>query len=150
MHEDYVSSVSYQFRREHWQSAHVAIRVANVELEIAAGCPSELVEPLHKCRDPLLRLRVAFGEASEDSQLPHPLGLLPPRRHRPRRRRAAEQGDELAARRHSITSSARASSVGGTSRPSALAVLRLITSSYLVGACTGRSAGFSPLRMRST
>jgi hypothetical protein len=51
---------------------------------------------------------------------------------------------------HSITSSARASSVGGTSRPSARAVLRLITSSYLVGACTGRSAGFSPLRMRST
>jgi hypothetical protein len=25
----------------------------------------------------------------------------------------------------------------------------LITSSYFVGACTGRSAGFSPLRMRS-
>src|SRR5207245_7064447 len=44
---------------------------------------------------------------------------------------------------HSITSSARASSVGGTSRPSALAALRLITSSYLVGACTGRSAGFT-------
>ena len=53
-------------------------------------------------------------------------------------------------RLYSITSSARASSDGGTSRPSALAVLRLITSSYLVGACTGRSAGFSPLRMRST
>src|SRR5207248_10082356 len=31
---------------------------------------------------------------------------------------------------HSITSSARASSVGGTSRPSALAVLWLIISSY--------------------
>jgi hypothetical protein len=40
----------------------------------------------------------------------------------------------------------RASSVAGTSRPSALAVFRFITSSYLVGACTGRSAGFSPLR----
>src|SRR5262249_21199909 len=53
-------------------------------------------------------------------------------------------------RTHSITSSARASNVTGTSRPSALAVLRLITSSYLVGACTGRSAGFSPLSMRST
>jgi hypothetical protein len=51
---------------------------------------------------------------------------------------------------YSITSSARASSDGGTRRPSALAVLRLIASSYLVGACTGRSAGFSPLRMRST
>jgi hypothetical protein len=34
-------------------------------------------------------------------------------------------------------------------RPSALAVLRLITVSNLVGACTGRLAGFSPLRMRS-
>src|SRR6516165_10753750 len=51
---------------------------------------------------------------------------------------------------HSITSSARASSVGGTVRPSAFAVFMLITNSYLVGACTGRSAGFSPLRMRST
>ena len=51
---------------------------------------------------------------------------------------------------YSITSSARASSIGGTSRPSVLAVLRLMTSSYLVGACTGRSPGFSPLRMRST
>ena len=52
---------------------------------------------------------------------------------RPRRRGAAEQRDEVAAP-HSITSSARASSIGGTSRPSAFAVLRLITSSYLVGA----------------
>src|SRR5262245_12348204 len=53
-------------------------------------------------------------------------------------------------RAYSITSSARASIDGGISRPSALAVLRLITNSYLVGACTGRSAGFSPLRTRST
>src|SRR5262245_36321127 len=64
--------------------------------------------------------------------------------------RAAEKRDELAAPDHSITSSARASRVGGTVRPSAFAVFRLITSSYFVGACTGRSAGFSPLRMRST
>jgi hypothetical protein len=51
---------------------------------------------------------------------------------------------------YSITSSARVRSAGDTVRPSAFAVLRLIVSSYLVGACTGRSAGFSPLRMRST
>jgi hypothetical protein len=50
---------------------------------------------------------------------------------------------------YSMTSSARASSVGGTSRPSALAVFRLITSSYLVGAWTGSWLGFSPFRMRS-
>src|SRR5262249_25486134 len=60
-----------------------------------------------------------------------------------------EPHDELAAH-HSITSSARASTVGGTVSPSVLAVLRLITSSYLVGFCTGSSDGFSPLRMRST
>jgi hypothetical protein len=75
---------------------------------------------------------------------------LRPRRHRPCRRRAAKERDELASPDHSITSSARARTVDGISIPSALAVLRLITSSYLVGACTGKSAGFSPLRMRST
>jgi hypothetical protein len=48
-----------------------------------------------------------------------------------------------AGRLSSITSSARASSGGGTSRPSALAVLRLMTSSNLVGSITGRSAGFA-------
>ena len=52
--------------------------------------------------------------------------------------------------RYSITSSARAISDCGTVSPSAFAVLRLIINSYFVGACTGRSAGFSPLRIRST
>src|SRR5262249_28862670 len=75
--------------------------------------------------------------------------LLRARLERPRRS-AAEQRDEMATPHHSITSSARASSVGGISTPSALAVFKLMTSSYLVGVCTGRSAGFSPLRMRST
>src|SRR5262249_4593525 len=74
--------------------------------------------------------------------------MLRARRERPRGCRAAEQGDEVAPC-HSITSSARASSAGGISRLSALAVLRFITRSYLVGYCTGRSAGFSPLKMRS-
>src|SRR6188474_3880665 len=49
-------------------------------------------------------------------------------------------------RTHSITSSARASKVGGTSRPSAFAVLRFNTSSILVGCSTGKSAGLVPLR----
>src|SRR4051794_32881496 len=46
---------------------------------------------------------------------------------------------------HSITSSARASSCGGTSRPSVFAVLRLITSSYLVGALDGQIGGLLTL-----
>src|SRR5262249_50279170 len=59
--------------------------------------------------------------------------LLRVRREWPRRRRAAEQRDELASLHHSITSSARCWRNKGTSMPSAFAVLRLITSSNLVG-----------------
>src|SRR5262249_11609799 len=58
------------------------------------------------------------------------------------RRRTAEQRDELAPF-HSMTSSARASNIGGTSSPSAFAVLRLIAISYFVGVCTERSVGFA-------
>src|SRR5215471_5696756 len=72
--------------------------------------------------------------------------LLRARRERPRRR-AAEQRDERAAL-HSITSSARASNIGGTSRPSAFAAFRLMTRSNLVGCSTGRSRGFSPFTIR--
>src|SRR5215468_9548158 len=61
----------------------------------------------------------------------------------PLRRRSAEQRHELAPTDHSITSSARAISLSGTVRPSALAVLRLITSSNFDGCSTGRSLGLS-------
>ena len=46
---------------------------------------------------------------------------------------------------HSITLSARASNAGGTVTPSAVAVLRFITSSNLVGCSTGMSATLVPL-----
>src|ERR1700730_18687219 len=49
---------------------------------------------------------------------------------------------------HSITSSARVSSVGGTSRPSASAVLRLMNSSIFVDCWKGQLAGLSPFRTR--
>jgi len=56
-------------------------------------------------------------------------------------------------RRHgaySITTSAHVSTVGGMLMPSALAVWRFMTSSYLVGRSTGRSPGFAPLKILST
>src|SRR5262245_66675275 len=53
-------------------------------------------------------------------------------------------------RNHSITSSAAVCNVSGTVGPSALAVLRLMISSNLLGFGTGRSAGFSPFNMRCT
>jgi hypothetical protein len=51
---------------------------------------------------------------------------------------------------YSITSSARASSIGGMVIPRALAVLRLMTSSNFVGCSTGSSAGLAPLNTLST
>src|SRR5262245_46840748 len=104
-------------------------------------CPWALAECAHTIRKRVKRCTAE--EANNRQRL-----LLRARRERPSRR-AADERDELAPP-HSITSSARASKVVGTSRPIALAALRLITSSYLVGACTGRSAGFWPLRIRST
>jgi hypothetical protein len=49
------------------------------------------------------------------------------------RKRALPDSCTAAKQHYSITSSAMASSVGGTSMPSALAVLRLIVSWYFVG-----------------
>jgi hypothetical protein len=49
---------------------------------------------------------------------------------------------------YSITSSAPADSPNGTSKPSILAVFRLITNSNLVACITGSSAGLSPLSTR--
>src|SRR5215510_4970031 len=51
---------------------------------------------------------------------------------------------------YSISSSARASSAGGTVMPSASAVFILMTSLKRVGCSTGKSAGRAPLRILST
>ena len=62
--------------------------------------------------------------------------------------KAGEIGS-LGGANYSIASSAVASSVGDISRPSVLAVFKLITNSNLVDCMTGRSDGFSPLSMRA-
>src|SRR5262249_24759259 len=136
------------------QFCRVSVNIAGIgpagfDPQVAALAPSQLAERLGECREPGLSLGIASDEIQEHADAPHALALLRAPRKRPRRRRAAEQRDELAAL-HSITSSARASSVAGISMPSVLAVCRLMTNSNLVGSWTGISAGFSPLRMRPT
>jgi hypothetical protein len=74
--------------------------------------------------------------------------LLRPHSNRPRSRCTPEERDEVAAG-HSMTSSARSRIDVGTSRPSAFAVLRLMTSSNFVGCRTGNSAGLVPRRIRA-
>src|SRR4029453_18103134 len=122
---------------------------AIIDPDIAAVRPSEPFEFVPESRETFSGVWIVLLKVHQHTDPSHPLALLRARRERPRDCRAAEKRDELAPFR-SITSSARASNVAGTVRPNAFAVLRLITNSYLVGACTGRSAGFSPRRIRST
>ena len=123
-----------------------SLRPAIFDCDCPSLGPAEFVQSLHKSGGPLALASVAPPKNPMVGNLP---GCCA--RAASGHAAAAPPSSVMNSRRlHSITSSARASSDGGTSRPSDLAVLRLITSSYLVGACTGRSAGFSPLRMRST
>ena len=146
MGQDGVRRERGQFRRVSADGVGIVRGPAGVDAHVAADDPARLPEPLQERPDPGLKLRIVSGSGHEYADAPHPLLRTCGKRHR---RRAPKPHDEIAPL-HSITSSARASTDGGTSTPSALAVLRLTTVSYLVGACTGRSAGFSPLRMRST
>ena len=96
---------------------------------------------------------VGYRATACGSQIPngrHSPELLRACRERPRRRRAAEKRDERAAGAHSITSSARRRNDSGMASSSALAVVRLITRSNLLGCSTGMSPGFAPRRILST
>src|SRR5262244_3964274 len=103
----------------------------------------KVLQALHECLGPW-RERCRRTR-QKDANTRHLMGLLRARRERPRDSLAAEKRDELAPL-HSFTSSASESKLSEILIPSALAVLRLITVSNLVGCSTGRSAGFAPLR----
>src|SRR5262245_7175842 len=113
------------------------------DYNIAAIDETGFAEALTKCRG---KMGACIGGAVMEKANYWHRRLLRARRARPRCR-AAEQRDELAPL-HSITSSARAISDGGTVRPSTRAAWALMTSSNLVDCTTGKSAGFAPLRMR--
>src|SRR5262249_38943433 len=114
-----------------------------VDSDVAAIDPTQFLQARPERRNIGLPSGVALGESHQHADPPHPLALLRACRERPRRR-SAEKRDELAALHHSITSSDSASNLSGISRPSAFAVLRLITNSNLVGCSTGKSAGLAP------
>src|SRR5262249_9776285 len=144
--QDRVRPRAHQVRRARTNVIEVGAAPSHVDLEVAPIRPAELLQPSPKSRQPKLALQIVAG-ADQDADSPR--ALLPVRYQRPRRRRAADERDELAPP-HSITSSARASSDAGTSMPSALAICMLMTSSNLVARKIGRLAGFSPLSTRPT
>jgi len=121
---------------------------SGLDLHIAADGPARLLQTLQKYSIARLSERIVGSKVMEDADVPLTLALLRPRRERPRCR-CAKQREEFAAL-HSITLSARASSVGGIVRPSAVAVIKFMTRSNLVGCSTGKPAGFAPRRILST
>src|SRR5262249_47933825 len=92
--------------------------------------------------------RIVGSKVMEHADAPHPLALLRPRPERPRNRSTTNKRDEVAAAGHSITSSASVRRLSEILTPSAFAVLRLMMNSNLDGCITGRSAGFTPFKMR--
>src|SRR5215469_13773265 len=123
---------------------------ARIDLHITADGPAQKRLRLQERSKEGLKSRIVRGCGQEHANASHAFALLRARRERPRGGRAAEQRDDLAALHHSITSSASASNLSGIWRPSALAVLRLITNSNWVGCSTGKSPGLAPLRIRPT
>src|SRR5262249_20919789 len=121
---------------------------AIVDPDILPYDPPEVRQRLTNRRHACASFRVVLRLREQHADTAQPLGLLGMPAERPRCH-PAERGDELASS-HSMTSSARARIDGGTVRPSAFAILRLTTSSKVVGCCTGRSAGLVPLRIRLT
>src|SRR6185436_16391528 len=98
----------------------------SLDLRIAAVCPTQLLQCLPERRNAGLAFGIVCGYGHKNTDPPHAITLLGPRRQRPNCC-AAEQRDELAPPDHSITSSARRRNDSGMVRPSALALLRLIT-----------------------
>ena len=94
-----------------------------------------------------INARVDRGQVAYSSDLGRLLSLGGERRGE---EPASHSAEECPPTHYWITSSARDKSDGEIVRPRALAVLRLITSSNLVGCSMGRSAGLAPFRILST
>src|SRR5262249_44406118 len=149
--QDHVDSRTNHLFGESRQALKAALGPSIFPLEVAALDVAVRAHPFLKGSGELGRRRGRASSKHTDPsrRLVQCLGERWERRCRRRDRRAAEQRDELAPL-HSITSSARPTSGSGTLRPSALAVFRLMINSILVVCWTGRSPGFSPLRILPT
>src|SRR5215467_1039948 len=69
-------------------------RPAELDSRVAALGPAQLLEALQECSVTGLRFPVVRSQAHYDTDAPDALGLLRPRRERPRGRGTAEQRDE--------------------------------------------------------
>src|SRR5262249_53216914 len=146
MRSDHRHLTAYQLGCEVGQYVVLILRPAILDRHVLTFDVPGFANALPECRH---KTRSVGRRRDAEEPDPRHCRLLRVRRERPRRR-AANQRDEVPSPHYSITSSARASSEGGTVRPSALAVVRFTTKSNLVGCSTGISAGFAPRRTLST
>src|SRR5262249_50961366 len=144
MRSDHRHLTAYQIGCEVGQSVGLVLRPAILDRHILALDVAAFMKALAECGQIACTIS-RRPRAAEEAYHRH-CRLLRARRERPRRGGADER--DKPAPFHSITSSASASNLSGTSRPSAFAVRRFMIISNFVGSSTGRSAGFSPLRMR--
>jgi hypothetical protein len=125
---EHVGLHTNQLFRKRLRAGLTTIGVTDLEGPVLTFDISEVSHPLNESIKNTLGAHLRASDQTADHG---PCQSLSESRDRPCHR-AAEKRDELAPL-HSITSSARVRRVGGTSRPSVLAVLRLMTSSNLVG-----------------
>src|SRR5262249_35024769 len=119
-----------------------------LDAHVTTDGPTQLLQLLRQRGDAGRCFQIVGGQGHEHADAPHPLGLLRACRERPSCCRAPERDEPAPV--HSITSSARATSSGGKSRPSARVLLRLIANSNFVGCSIGRSAGLVPCKILCT
>src|SRR5262245_42334347 len=137
-----------QLGRQVGQPVDPTFRISIVDDNILALNPPELAQPLPKCVEQ--GRPIGRGRQTKKTYPGQPSHLLSPGSARRGEETASQNPEERPPVHYSITWSARWSSAGGIVRPSAFAVLRLMTSSNVAGSWTGRSAGLAPLIIRST
>jgi hypothetical protein len=143
LRHDEINGQSHQLRGQVGHALDHVVAVAELDHQVAALDIAKISKcGAHRAYVRRQARRLLCGEPTDADDLRRAL-----RRNGSRHDGHGEEGKQKRAPSHSITSSARASSDGGTSRPRTLAVLRLMTNSNVVGNWTGRSAGFAPFKI---
>src|SRR5262249_32962305 len=93
--QDYVRHERDQFHRISTKVIGVTRCPSHVDVDVAADCPTCLLQTLQKNSDAALPLRIVRGQMHEHADPSHPVGLLRAHPERPYPR-AAEQRDERA------------------------------------------------------
>ena len=95
--DQHVRCQADQFHKDGACSTGIRAGKANINADIAALVPTQLLQFLPQRHDLSLCRRIGLGIPHEDADAPHPLSLLRPCRERPSCCRAAEQPDKVAA-----------------------------------------------------